>query len=114
MSATRLRSRLAVRVAAAACLVLWLNGATYLFDLANWGARNQWDFGELQGWGFRFLFHAVVTAFALALLVPAWLYMRFGARSALPRWLVAAVALGGGLYALGALLEIYLPQAGKW
>lgn len=113
MSAARMGNRLAVWVAAVACLALCLNGAVYLFDLVRWGALNQWEFGELQGWGFRFLFHALVTALALALLVPAWLYMRFGTKSPLPKSIPKATAIGVGLYVIGASLEIYLPHAAR-
>lgn len=113
MSTARLGSRLAVWMATAACLALCLNGTVYIFDLVRWSARNHWEFGELQGWGFRFLFHALVTTIALALLVLAWLYMRFSAKSALPKSIAMATALGVGLYVIGASLEIYLPHAAR-
>jgi len=113
MKTMRLGSRFAAWVAAVACLMLCLNGAVYLFDLARWGALNHWDFGELQGWGFRFLFHALVTALALTLLVPAWLYVRFGVKSTLPKGVATATALALGLYVIAASLEIYLPHVAR-
>ncbi|MFT3847271.1 MAG: hypothetical protein QM739_00920 [Propionivibrio sp.] len=87
---------------------LLLNSAFYFADLFRYGIVHAWQFHNLQGWGFRFIFHALVAAIALTVFVIAWLFSH-ARKVPIRRGVLLAALIGLAGYAMALASEIVLP-----
>lgn len=101
-------NRLTHWLAVLSSTALLLNSIFYFADLFRYGLAHAWQFHDLQGWGFRFIFHTLVAAISLPIFAVTELFLH-ARKAPIQRGVLRVALIGLAGYAIALACEIMLP-----